>query len=155
MLVPRRDIVRWIYASVKEHIKKNYSGPTLFVEGEDHKNTEIPNYVELRLDGPVLTKIGAQYEYKATIEVNMLATIKSNIAYVHEIQDAMGECLQALPECIKIIRTGSERPQDDGTFVDYIQASRVDISNFGQVDPNMKIQQASIETTYTCNFEME
>lgn len=145
-------VPRWTHASIKDWIKKKFSGMPLIVEGEDDKRPDHPFFGELRIDGPVVMSNGSKGEYLGMVEINMLITVKKDEKYVHILQDKIGLCLKVLNQCIPIRRIGSlDTTIDNGVDVAVLQLvpdSKLDVSNFGQVDPVVRIQQASVEAHY-------
>lgn len=153
-------IPRWTHASIKDYLKKNWGGAPLFVEGEDDNKPPDPFYIELRIDGPVLKAHGSKGEYIGEIEINLIITIKKDEKYVHLLQDKMGLAVQLLNRCIpvrKIGRTTDAPDIDDGSVVAYLQLNpdeQIDVSNFGQVDPILRVQQASVEAHYRMQLNL-
>jgi hypothetical protein len=144
-------ITRWTHASIKDFIKKNFSGIPLIVEGEDDKRPDLPFFCELRIDGPTLTEHGTRGEFIGLVEINVIITVKKDEKYVHIIQDKIGLVSKVLNQCIPIKRIGSEESIDDGSFVTTLQLAvgePIDVSNFGQIDSTVRVQQASVEANY-------
>lgn len=150
----KEHIARWTHASIKDFIKKNWSGAPLLVEGEDDRKPDTPFFVELRIDGPVIKAHGTKGEYIGEVEINLTITVKKDEKYVHLIQDKIGLAYNILDQCMPIKKIGNalNTPDiDDGSFVTVLQLQPdtvVDISNFGQVDPVLRVQQASVEAHY-------
>jgi hypothetical protein len=145
-------IPRWTHASIKDYIKKNLTGMPLFVEGEDDRNPDHPFFGEIRIDGPILQPYGTKGEWYGEVEININLTVKKDEKYVHVIQDKMGLAVKVLANCIPIRRIGStDTAVDTGVFVAHLQMlpdDNIEVNNFGQVDPTLRIQQASVEAHY-------
>lgn len=144
-------ITRWTHASVKDFIKKNLSGMPIFVEGENDKDSQHPFYCEIRIDGPTMSPHGSKGEWLGEVEININLTAKKDEKYVHIIQDKIGLAIKVLNNCIPIKKVGSPQPIDDGSFVTHLQLipeDDIEVNNFGQVDPTLRIQQASVEAHY-------
>lgn len=143
------NIPRWVHASVKDCLKNKWTHP-LIVEGEDDRKSDVPVYAELRIDGPILESFGTRGHKKVLVDVNFLVTAQKDQKYVHAFQDAIGQAMKVLDDCIPVKRIGNKKfPQDDTSFVFTLQLiGDIDVSNFGQVDVTVKAQQASIAATY-------
>lgn len=155
----KRHLTRWVHASVKDYIKTKFAGTPLVVEGENDKKPDAPFFIELRIDGPNMVKIGTRTEYMGMVEVNLLLTVNKDEKYAHILQDKIGLCWEALEACIPIKRVGStDTAVDTGAIVSVLQLideDAIEINNFGQVDPNIRIQQASVEGHYRFQLELE
>lgn len=151
-MIPIEMIPRWSHASVKDFIKRVFSGMPILVEGEDDRNSDKPFYCELRIDGPIMTEHGTKGEWLGQVQVNILITVKKDEKYVHILQDKIGLAVKVLNNCIPVKRIGSlETTIDDGSLVTVLQLdpdTTIDVSNFGQVDPSTRVQQASVEAHY-------
>lgn len=156
----RRHLPRWVHASIKDYIKKNYAGGPIQFEGEDDRNSEVPFWTEVRIDGPSLVTLGTRGEYLGVVEVNLLITCKKDEKYVHLFQDKIGAGLEILKaRCIPIRKIGSaDTSIDDGTnftFLQLLDDEPMPVNNFGQIDKTLRQQQASLEAHYKMQLELE
>lgn len=144
---------RWVHASIRDYLKKQWTHP-LIVEGEDNRKSKDPLYAELRIDGPVLVQFGTKGIYKLMVEINFMVTAQKDQKYVNGFQDLLGVALKALNQCIPIRKVGSEKPDDDGSFVcNLLVEDELDLSNFGQVEVTVQTQQGTVEAAYTAILE--
>jgi hypothetical protein len=148
---------RWTHASIKDKIKRNFSGCPIFIEGENDRKPEADFWIELRIDGPVIRPVGTNSEYRGEVQVNMVLTVNKDEKYVHILQDKVGLAIKVLNQCFEIKKVGSTDPVDDGSSVTVLQLmpdQDIDFSNFGQVDPTVRVQQASVEAHYRFLLEL-
>lgn len=153
----REHIPRWTHASIRDYIKTAFAGVPILVEGENDKKPSSEFFIELRIDGPNMTNIGTKVEYMGMVEVNLLLTVNKNEKYVNTLQDKIGLCFKHLDKCIPIRKIGSTQDVDDGSFVSVLQLldEDIEINVFGQVDPTVAIQQASVEAHYRFQITLE
>jgi hypothetical protein len=153
----RRHIPRWVHASIKNYIKGAFQNVPIFIEGETDKKPDAPFFIELRIDGPSMDRSGTRSEYWGDVQINLLITCNKDEKYVNILQDKMGLCWEALDNCIPIKRAGSRDPIDNLSAVTVLQLidHPFEINNFGQVDQNIRIQQAAVEAHYRFQITLE
>ncbi len=153
------SIKRWIKASIKSDIKKHLTGAPLYVEGEDQLTNRDPKHFELRLDGPYITPCGTRGEFKAFIEVNILASSTRSEENIYERENMQGMAAHALTRDFCIYRTGNEGKveEDDNSQVSVMQlipTESIKISDFGRIDTNTEVYQSSTEAHYEMYFKL-
>lgn len=143
---------RWIKASVASYFEANSDGIRLFVEGEEFDESESPQHIELRIDGPWTTEF-TRNQYRVYGEVNVVITTAMDQKDSYKHERGVGTVLDAFRN-IPIFRCG-DGPDDNDTLVgcwSLIQnerrRERVVTSNFGQIQPRTKIEQSTVEGHY-------
>ena len=153
---------RWIFASVSDHFKTKMDAVSLplFIEGQ-HRDIDksLQDYVELRVDGPYITEI-ARDQWQLYIEVNVLINSIMNDTNNHRIHTSAGLVGAAFEDAIPVYKYGSTGEDDDsflGCLVlqqDKKRRERIQISHFGQVAPNTKLLQATVEGHFIIDLEV-
>lgn len=151
------NLKRWIKASAVQTLKPLAQGHALFIEGEDRNTNDAASHFELRVDGPYTSPHGTQGEYKAYVEVNVLANSTRNESNVYERENMQGIAAEMLNRDICVYRIGNVgvNPADTGTLVGVLQLMPMDlikVSDFGKIDDNVEVYQAVAEAHYTMYF---
>jgi hypothetical protein len=146
-----RRWVRWITASVIRHfgvLLDEYGIPNI-VEGQ-RRLSESDNFVELRIDGPYFTE-STKGSWLVEVEVNILiqhGIDTENFYGMKDVQGAVSMCFVEIP----LRKFG-----DDNTVFGCLRrrnetagGHKLTISNFGKIEPELMIQQATIEGHYHC-----
>ena len=146
---------RWIFASLSKHFYDAYTaaGVPLFIEGQHRDTRQLPDFFEMRVDGPDLHEISKDCYY-FRVEVNILVQSVMNDTNYHRIHQNVGVAAAAFAKAIPVYRKGNG-PQDDQSFVGCLQllqnkSSRdfLEINHFGQIDVSTKLIQATVEGHY-------
>lgn len=147
----REHLPRWIFASIAKYFSTGLSDYSTYVEGVDLPDTEETEKIEIRIDGPWMREVSKDV-LKINSEVNILVsvTMDSDLYKIHTIKGKVASLFLDIP----IYKYGSETG-DDQTLVGYFKIlptddlkERVEIADFGQIDPNIKILQSTIEGHY-------
>lgn len=153
-----RHLKRWIKASFLKEFKLHLKGQMMFVEGEERLTNTNYQHLEFRLDGPYLKPLGPEH-YKAYIEVNLLANCTRNEENKYWRENLEGTMMHILNRDVCIYKIGNVgiEDEDDGTLLEIMNHLNVDmikVSDFGQIDPNTQVFQATAEAHYEMYFNL-
>ncbi len=145
---------RWIMASLHKHFDDNRQGLILYVDGQIRDTRTESEYIEVRVDGPNFTEI-SKNNWKIFVEVNVLVSVTMDNKDLHRLVKYIGIVSAAFID-IMIYKYGDGASelgcmrllQDTGTH------ERVQVSNFGVIDPAINLQQATVEGHYELLLEI-
>lgn len=143
---------RWFFASISKHFDDNTT-EKMFVEGEPRDTWETKNFFECRIDGPDFTNLSPKI-WLAVVDVNILVqcVISSDM---HKIHKMAGEVAEAFDTPIMIYQYGDDSVQL--ACLELIQDARtkesINISHFGQINPNQPLLQATVGARFKTNLE--
>jgi len=153
----------WVKASVAQHFDAIATGTfPMYLEGVAPRETEKieTGFFELRLDGPYFTQISRDY-WSCYVEINVLIqepiTMKDD-RQVYQIDANAGKIAVAFTDII-IKKFGDEAGDDETVFgcmhllQDVRDRQRIQINHFGQIEPKVRVQQATVEGHY--NMEID
>lgn len=150
---------RWIFASICNHFDLRRGDYTMYVEGTHRQTSDLKDFFELRVDGPWFTEISKNY-WKVYIEVNVLCqSVKDNKDF-HRMRKITGHVSKIFERCINIYKYGNSVQDDSsllGTMVrvdDHRGKERIQINHFGQIEPRMELEQASVEAHYVMQLSV-
>jgi len=143
---------RWIFASVSMHFDAQRQDIPLHIEGQprDIKQDQT-GWFELRLDGPYYTESSRKL-WDIYVEVNVLILAAMLDTDTHRIRRLAGIVESAFTN-ISVFRYG-DGIEDDKSYLGCLRLlqdnnNRVKTNHFGQVEPNLNQEQASVEGHYT------
>ena len=151
---------RWAWASVLEHfivaLANNPNPDTdplpVFAEGQKRDTNDLKTFCEIRMDGPWFTEVSKDC-WRIYGEVNALVSAHMDEKDMHILHRSVGEVTAAFTD-ISVYRFGDEATDDD-SFVwcwkliqDMRARERVQVANFGVIEPNTKLSQAIVEGHY-------
>lgn len=152
------QIVRWIVASCRTHFENGKGPYSIYFENAgprnlvDFQGKPITNYVEFRIDGPYIRKL-SQKELWYTCDLNLLCHSNIDNRDSDSIERMLGWFVTLFTDAIPVMKFGNT-PGDDRT-VQFgclmLYASKgddINVSRFGQANPDTKLAQASIDATY-------
>lgn len=147
---------RWIVASFAKHFTDTLTGNlSVYVEGADRKTNDKSDYCELRIDGP-FGKERSKDEWELTLEVNVLVTSIKDEQDAYKIHRSNGFVAAAFASMISILRLGTGIQDDEGIEGCLIlrseQREALIISNFGQVENEVRVMQSTVEGHYKGYF---
>jgi hypothetical protein len=152
-------IKRWITASIKHHLERNFltEGLYLYVEGDDRLTNDKREYLELRIDGPYVKPNGSKGEYCAYVEVNILSNVTRKEEEGYNRENIQGVILHMLAYdiCVyKMGNVGKKTIDDESQFgiLQLIPSDQIKLSDFGMIDPNTEVYQAVGEAHYEMYF---
>jgi hypothetical protein len=155
------NMVRWIRASVSDYIIERCQGTPApenvitFVEGLD-KDSNPKDAAEFRMDGPRFNEQSSGY-WNIWIAVNILVQHTMNKSDFYAIDRNIGKCVYALDTSIPVYKYGDDPSVDDESYIGcftVIQSKfdRIQVNKMGQVDPALKLEQATVEARYQMYF---
>lgn len=155
------NLPRWLMASVRNHFYDRRGGVYLHFEGTGSRNTkddagnEIIQWAELRVDGPY-QQIYTLRDTAYILEVNLLIMAGVNDVETNAIDRLMGLFGAAFTNCISVFKYG-DGPDDDQSQIGHLKlipskTGEVQFTRFGQVGPDTRFLQASIEGHYKMNY---
>lgn len=145
---------RWIFASISEYFDAAITIP-VFIEGMDRETKDLSSFAEIRIDGPWFNELSANY-WRIYIEVNVLIQTVMNDSDLHRFYKDIGDVNFAFQQNIPVYKRADNEGNngDDsrlGCFqfvTDRYDREQIKTSNFGQIDKNVKLQQATVEAHY-------
>jgi len=143
---------RWIFASVSKHFDDRKGDYELFIEGQ-YRNVNPPkDFFELRMDGPYITEQNKGY-FQVYVEINVLVQSHMDDTNYHRIHETTGY-VSSIYTGIKLYKFGNGPldTQEEFGCLRLLQntqkRNRIEINQFGQIDPKVRLMQASIEGHY-------
>jgi len=145
---------RWIFASMTEYFSDAINIP-VFIEGMDRETKDLKDFAEIRVDGPWMNELSVDV-WKFRIEINILIQSVMGDKNLHRFYDDIGDVNFAFTNCISVYKHPDINGQNgDGSFlgcfklaIDRYDRENIKTSNYGQIDKNVKLQQATIEAHY-------
>ena len=161
------NISRWLLASCRAWFDSHrLNNATLFYEYTRHKQLENPTtglviqqYGEFRLNGPDHRKVTHNEEWY-DIVINVLCTQDLNEGQSDEIDEFIGNIYVCFTECIPVYRYGdSSNLLNDNTYIGFLKRTdekngQVNLSRFGQANPDSLLTQVSIEASYRMKLQL-
>jgi len=146
-----QNIPRWMFASISKHFDARKQNEHLFIEGQDRLTNEETDWLELRMDGPSQKEVSKGC-FQFDIEINVLLSSVMNEKDYHKIFKLVGVAAAAFTNTIDIFKLGNG-VDDDDTFLAcarlrFENRESVQISHFGQIDPDKRLVQATVEGHY-------
>jgi hypothetical protein len=150
---------KWIVASIVKHFKAVLDAASIdnFIEGMSNRDLTKSEYVEIRVDGPYADE-RSKNDFILRVEVNLLVqTIVNPAKNLYRHAELQGICMGAFIT-IPVYKLGNE-VEDDKTQFGCLQLNtdeprdHVMAHNFGQVETDVKLQQASVEGHYKIELE--
>lgn len=145
---------RWIFASLTKWFDDHRDGVDLYVEGDDANTAALSDYIEFRMNGPVIEEHSKGWWCLDAL-VNILIVAKRNDRSTHTLQIIVGKVTAAFTTNIPVYKFG-DGPDDDRevllgclTLVDTIE-----VTQLGQVSPDIKEQQAMVQGHYRMFIEV-
>lgn len=150
--------MRWSKASISKHFQDLLTPSyPMFIEGQHRDTDAIPNFFELRVDGPRLLEVSKDC-WKLRVEINILCQAVMNDTDYHIIDDMGGLAQSAFTYDIPVYRYGNRSGDDDSFLgcyiiqqnrehVDYIEGNQL-----GQIDIQTKLLQSMVEAHYVMDL---
>jgi hypothetical protein len=150
------NINRWIFASIAKHFDDRRKDIILYIEGQERNTSNLQQYFELRIDGPYIVELSKNY-YRVDLEVNVLCTAKTDPKDNYLIQRLTGIICSAFTRTINVYKFGIGL-EDDQSLVICLQMRTdhkelLQVSNFGQVEPDARLHQSTVEGHYRGHFD--
>lgn len=148
---------RWCKISIIEHFdaKRNNEFP-MFVEGYERATEDLPEYFELRIDGPN-TRENANKQWRLYFEVNVLIAVQEENDNPYRTSEMAGLITNAFTEHIPVYKYGTG-PDDDGSLLGHLRlvpraGERIQTSYFGKINPTARMLQSTVEGHYNIYFD--
>ena len=147
---------RWINASINQHFDSNITGVKLFIEGQHRDTRTDEEFFELRVNGPYLTEVSKDYWF-VEVMVNTLvqATMNNDLYRIQRLTGTLVPVYISIP----MFRLG-DGAEDDGLqfgclklVQDVGNRRRIKVDYFGQIRPETKLQQATVDADYYMYLE--
>lgn len=143
---------RWIKSSINKHFETNLVDSTLlpkiFYEPSHRANEKEQKIIEVRDDGGYWTET-TKDQWNGIYEINLLVQFYMDDNDLYIPQDLIGLCCEAMSKPISIFKYG---PYGDDSFLTCFKRltdhEDIIVHEFGQIDPTLKIVQATIEAHY-------
>lgn len=142
---------RWIFASISKHIDNQKGSLPLYIEGQE-RNTKIDtSLLELRVDGPYFTEL-SKGSYLVEVDVSILVQVLKDAKDAHLMQKTVGTVATMLTD-IQVFMYGSGIQDSPTTSLGCLQLlqdgrDRTAIHHYGQMDPSVRLMQASVDAKY-------
>jgi hypothetical protein len=156
----------WIAASINTHFSAELDplvigplGVKVFYEGQ-HRSDDlinVPDLIEVRFDGPYMYQKSTK-RWDLKYEINLLVQSQFNDNNNYRVWQIIGSVCDAFKNIIHVY--GYEEGVDPAPFIDCMHKltgkdGRDDIivHFFGQIEPNVKKSQGTVEAHYTIELE--
>ena len=153
MSSPNPNWGRWILASIARHFEVNVADVYslyMHVEGQ-HRDTDTrKEHFEVRVDGP-FAREQQNNEWKLIIEINCLVATGMDDVNFYKHRLNCDRVTSAFANCIAIYKYGNEDDDDDaqlGIMQMRSPDDRIEQAHFGQIHPDVLLQQSTIEGHY-------
>lgn len=151
------DWTRWIVASITKHfhnaIEVEFGIQTIDPGIYFSTTTRESKYCEVRVDGPMFKELSKGY-FNARVQVNIFISIDMDRTDMTVMPTIMGIVQNAMSKSIVVERLGSGENDDKSkvcclTLIDsYGLRDAIETNNYGQIDPNVPLHQATCEAHY-------
>lgn len=129
----------------------------MFVEGYVRDTESLKQYIEVRIDGPNITEYSKNC-WKLYFEVNVLITTRIDLFGDGNVHGKLkGDISKLFVSNICVHRYGSQT-DDDREHIGCLKRvavgrERIQVSDFGQIRPDTKLRQATVEGHYEIFFD--
>ncbi len=142
---------RWIAASCRKHFYDLRQGVYFHVEGDDRSTIDQTEHVEFRIDGPDI-KNPSKGWYVLDVAINILVKTNMNSENIDNMVVISGIIQAAFTETISVYKLGTG-VDDDQSLLGCLRLrsdsqGSVLFNNFGQIDEDSRLTQATIEGRY-------
>lgn len=149
---PIYDLVRWLFSSISKHFDDFKGSIPFYLEGQERESEKDSDSVELRINGPFVNNPSKGY-WKIDIDVNLLVTSTIDDQDLYKIYKIIDQFLEGFTDIISIYKYGN----GDDLLGCLVMRTDIEdaiiISNFGRVDPTLRILQSTINAIYSMEIE--
>lgn len=152
------NLSRWIWASCSKFFDDRKGDLTIFFEGDDRDTAKLKDFIEFRMDGPRSRTISHNYT-RHDVFINILVQSTMDSMDTHRFWRTVGLVQALFVPCIPVYKYGDGPDDDPSVMVGVLQirndgfnGEQLKVSAFGQVDPTVRVQQATIEANYRMNL---
>ncbi len=150
---------KWITASIIDHFKTTLvaNGLSVFVEGSHTRDLTNTEYVEIRVNGPVSDE-HTKDDFSLKMHVNLLIqVIIDPTVNLYRNEEVKGYCVAAMVT-IPVYKYGSAAGDDQShigclTIVSEKPRERIQVDDFGQVETDIPLRQATVGAHYKIELE--
>lgn len=144
---------RWIKASCIKHFSDSLSSYIpLFVEGTDRRTESEQSYCEFRIDGPHASELSRDF-WELDIVINILVVTIRTDGNIYQHETNVGVVFDAFINGITVKRYGPDSMIDDQSILGCLnKREKIIVSNFGQVQNDMRMIQSTVEARYRLNL---
>lgn len=151
--MPNKHWPRWILASMSKWFDSHKDGLEMYVEGDDPNTAALSDYIEFRANGPTMKEHSKSW-WCFDIVVNILVVSKRNDRSTHTLPINVGKVAAAFETNIPIYKFGSGVDDNRETLLGCMTlVGSIEITQLGQVAPDIKEQQAMVEGHYRMFIE--
>lgn len=142
---------KWIKASAIKHFQTQMSGVHLHIEGGERATNTLESYAEFRTVGPNSRQLQKNY-WQLDFYVNILISDKMGGSNFYRFDEAIGLAYAAFTD-FNIYKFGSGQ-NDDKTFLNCALLDqdslpdKIRLQQMGQLETDVKMQQATLEGHY-------
>jgi len=162
-----RHLPRWIKASVLKFFQQlvdkdgglhlKFEG-TPYIDQEGRVVTKLPQWAEFRLDGPFSKEPSNNY-WTHRIEVNLLVATNLSTQDFYSHERSVGIIYDAFRTEIPVFRLGNgefDNQAQLGCFqIQTEEREAIIVSNFGQIETDIKLTQSTVEGHYRMDLKTE
>lgn len=151
-----KRLYTWCVASIRSVLHRRIlaldSAQNLFFEADIRKTNQKPDCLEIRIDGPMHLREGTKNEILLRVEINILVKTTHNETDLYKHQKNTGVAFAALVDDIAVSELGY--PDSTGNEIGCFQQVKpgVMVAEHGQTDPNIKVQQATVEAHFEMSY---
>jgi len=154
----KSNISRWIFASVAKHFDNRKETNYLHIDGMIRQTNKLPNYTELKVDGPYMVEMSRNY-FNLIVEVNVYIQAQKSEKNAYLYLQILGIVQKSFTRCIPVYSYGNG-PEDHSAFVGSLiilqeTGHRLMENHAGQLKPSEEVNQSQIEGHYEMNLEMD
>jgi hypothetical protein len=144
--------LRWISASIDDWFNTNKDASlVLFREGQERNTQAVPNFIELRVDGPNIDYQSS--DWTLAYEINVLIQVSPD-KDLNKIKDVQGLVIPLFARSIPVFKYGPDPVLDDESQIACLQLKGdIVCHDYGQIEPRVKRLQATVEAQYQIVLE--
>ena len=153
----KRHIIRWIRSSLYTWFADQLKDKIhVHIELSDHVDkhgkitTKLPTWVDMRMDGPIVRELHGRDKYVLTMNFLIETQLTGPNVYTHD--NSVGLVFATIAPSITVFKLGTG---DDDTQealgcleLDTENVDPIVVHHFGQLDPDVKLTQSTIEAHY-------
>lgn len=125
----------------------------MYIEGDDANLTGLGDYIEFRANGPMLEESSKGW-WRVDVIINILIVSKRNDRSLHTLPTNIGKVAAAFTTNIPIYKFGNTGDDDRTELLGCMTLfDSIDITQLGQVSPDIKELQAMVQGHYRMFIE--
>ena len=144
---------RWIFASLTKWFDDHRDGVEMYVEGDDANLSALADYIEFRFNGPMMEESSKGW-WRIDVIINILVVSKRNDRSLHTLPTNLGKVAAAFTTNIPIYKFGNNVDDNRTELLGCMTLfDSIEITQLGQVEPNVKELQAMVQGHYRMHIE--